>query len=269
MRQAASRCVKKAKSDVGGDEMVAAVVVDASGPPVEGRLAALRRRMEHAMSMIGKQATLARLRKSRRLPLTEAAYNGHHEVLQVVVMMMVMVMMMMMMMRRRRMMMMMTMMMMMMMTIRWRCTRPSRPTTRGTCAAERCDLSNMHAYIYYFALLFCRQVRLEYDKICCLLFFRPRYTLFVLLGYGGTATAVPLVGWLCLAAEFVAGGYSLWRRPAYSDAGFPTLRDASLSKALPSCGCHPLSLPFVFPLLRWAVVLQSSCTPGTVFVVMF
>lgn len=39
--------------------------------------------MEYAMGMIGRHATLARLRKSRRLPLTEAAYNGHHEVLQV------------------------------------------------------------------------------------------------------------------------------------------------------------------------------------------
>ena len=56
----------------------------ASGPsPLEGRLAVLKRRVEYAMGMIGKQATLARLRKSRRLPLTEAAYNGHHEVLQV------------------------------------------------------------------------------------------------------------------------------------------------------------------------------------------
>ena len=39
--------------------------------------------MEYAMGMVGRHATLARLRKSRRLPLTEAAYNGHHEVLQV------------------------------------------------------------------------------------------------------------------------------------------------------------------------------------------
>lgn len=42
-----------------------------------------RRQMEYAIGMIGRHATLARLRKSRRLPLTEAAYNGHHEVLQV------------------------------------------------------------------------------------------------------------------------------------------------------------------------------------------
>lgn len=39
--------------------------------------------MEYAMGMVGRHATLARLRKSRRLPLTEAAYNGQHEVLQV------------------------------------------------------------------------------------------------------------------------------------------------------------------------------------------
>lgn len=39
--------------------------------------------MEYVIEMMGRQATLARLRKSRRLPLTEAAYNGHHEVLQV------------------------------------------------------------------------------------------------------------------------------------------------------------------------------------------
>lgn len=39
--------------------------------------------MEYTMGMIGKQATLARLRRSRRLPFTEAAYNGHQEVLQV------------------------------------------------------------------------------------------------------------------------------------------------------------------------------------------
>ncbi|CAM9750581.1 unnamed protein product, partial [Ectocarpus fasciculatus] len=38
--------------------------------------------MEYVIEMMGRQATLARLRKSRRLPLTEAAYNGHHEVLQ-------------------------------------------------------------------------------------------------------------------------------------------------------------------------------------------
>ncbi|CAM9523835.1 unnamed protein product, partial [Ectocarpus sp. 4 AP-2014] len=40
------------------------------------------RRTEYVIEMMGRQATLARLRKSRRLPLTEAAYNGHHEVLQ-------------------------------------------------------------------------------------------------------------------------------------------------------------------------------------------
>lgn len=39
--------------------------------------------MEYVIGMVGRQATLARLRKSRRLPLTEAAYNGHYEVLQV------------------------------------------------------------------------------------------------------------------------------------------------------------------------------------------
>lgn len=39
--------------------------------------------MEYTVGMIGRYATLARLRKSRRLPLTEAAYNGHYEVLQV------------------------------------------------------------------------------------------------------------------------------------------------------------------------------------------
>ena len=49
----------------------------------ERRHGLVSRRMEYAMGMIGRQATLARLRKSRRLPLTEAAYNGHHEVLQV------------------------------------------------------------------------------------------------------------------------------------------------------------------------------------------
>ena len=53
-------------------------------PHGEGRQPSLTsRRMEYVIEMMGRQATLARLRKSRRLPLTEAAYNGHHEVLQV------------------------------------------------------------------------------------------------------------------------------------------------------------------------------------------
>lgn len=53
-------------------------------PHGEGRHPSLTsRRMEYVIEMMGRQATLARLRKSRRLPLTEAAYNGHHEVLQV------------------------------------------------------------------------------------------------------------------------------------------------------------------------------------------
>lgn len=56
---------------------------DKGGAPAEGRMASMRRRMEYAVGMIGRHATLARLRKSRRLPLTEAAYNGHYAVLQV------------------------------------------------------------------------------------------------------------------------------------------------------------------------------------------
>lgn len=52
-------------------------------PQAEVRSALTKRRIEYAIGMIGRHTTLANLRKSRRLPLTEAAYNGHHEVLQV------------------------------------------------------------------------------------------------------------------------------------------------------------------------------------------
>lgn len=52
-------------------------------PRAEVRSALTKRRIEYAMGMMGRHAKLASLRKSRRLPLTEAAYNGHHEVLQV------------------------------------------------------------------------------------------------------------------------------------------------------------------------------------------
>lgn len=65
------------------DEGERVKVTERGGPPAEGRLALMRRRMEYAMGMLGRHATLARLRKNQRLPLTEAAYNGHHEVLQV------------------------------------------------------------------------------------------------------------------------------------------------------------------------------------------
>lgn len=49
----------------------------------EGGQAMLKRRMQHAVELLGRHAALARLRRTRRLPLIEAAYNGHHEVLQV------------------------------------------------------------------------------------------------------------------------------------------------------------------------------------------
>lgn len=67
----------------GTDEGGALDAVGKSGPPAEGRPAAIRRRIEYATRMLGRHTTLTRLRKSRRLPLTEAAFNGHYEVLQV------------------------------------------------------------------------------------------------------------------------------------------------------------------------------------------
>lgn len=66
-----------------GDGGVTAVISTGEGSPVEEGLASMRWRMEYAIGMVGRHATLARLRKTHRLPLTEAAYNGHHEVLQV------------------------------------------------------------------------------------------------------------------------------------------------------------------------------------------
>lgn len=53
----------------------------------DGGQAVLKHRMEYAIALLGTHSTVARLRRTRRFPLTEAAYNGHHDVLQVCVLM--------------------------------------------------------------------------------------------------------------------------------------------------------------------------------------
>lgn len=52
-------------------------------PAAEGGHVGVTRRVAYTKEMQRRLGDLARLRKTRRLPLTEAAYNGHHEVLEV------------------------------------------------------------------------------------------------------------------------------------------------------------------------------------------